>query len=170
MKNIPILLMMVLTLPGCATTVAESGRRVQVVSSQKSELLKNCQRLGQVTGEAGSFLNNGEYGVVYATNDARNKAGLIAGADTLEVISAGPRAIGGTVTGIVYNCSGSPVSATQPPANPADVAVAPKAAAAPKASSAPAPSSIPATVFEKARKCQERGGVWVNDICVLQIE
>jgi hypothetical protein len=170
MKNILILLVMVMTLSGCATTVAESGRRVQVVSSQKSELLKNCQRLGQVTGEAGSFLNNGEHGVIYATNDARNKAGLIAGADTLEVISDGPRAIGGTVTGIVYNCTGPVVSTSMSPTVPAKVIAPANASAPPKSAVAVPVAGIPAGTFEKARKCQDKGGVWVNDICVVSIE
>jgi hypothetical protein len=132
------------------------------VSTQKNEQLKNCQRLGQVTGEAGSFLNNGDYGVIYATNDARNKAGLIPGADTIEVISDGPRVVGGTVTAIVYNCSGSAVSAK---------AIVPAIAAAPPKSAVTAPAAaIPASTFEKARKCQGKGGVWVNDTCVVQIE
>lgn len=153
---------LLLTLPGCATTVAESGRRVRVVPAQGSGL-KGCERLGQVTGKAGSFLNNGEYGIIYATNDARNKAGLIPGADTVEIVSNGPSAWGGAVTGIVYNCTAPAASTTEAPA--------PAVPAAPARPSASSPSArIPTTIFEKARKCQERGGVWVNDICVLQIE
>lgn len=161
-----LILILLLVLPGCATTVAESGRRVQVVSSQKSALLKGCERLGEVTGEAGSFLNNGEYGVIYATNDARNKAGRIPGADTVEIISDGPRVIGGTVTGIVYNCTSPAASSAKPPAVSVPASVAPKAAAP----AAPRPAVVPSSVFDKARKCQDRGGVWVNDLCVLQIE
>jgi hypothetical protein len=170
MKNVLLFLVMVMTLPGCATTVAESGRRVQVVSSQKTELLKNCQRLGQVTGEAGSFLNNGEYGVIYATNDARNKAGSIPGADTLEVISDVPRIIGGTVTGVVYNCTGPIVSTSVSPTAPAKIIVPANASAPPKSVVTAPVAGIPAGTFEKARKCQGKGGVWVNDICVVSIE
>jgi hypothetical protein len=170
MKNILLFLMMPMFLSGCATTVAESGRRIQAVSSQKSERLKNCQRLGQVTGEAGSFLNNGEYGVIYATNDARNKASLIPGADTVEIISDGPRVIGGTVTGIVYNCAAPVVSAPPPSATPAKSSAPVKASDQVKAAIAEPAAVIPAAVFEKARKCQQKGGVWVNDFCVVPIE
>jgi hypothetical protein len=169
--------MMALLLPGCATTVSESGRKIQAVSPQKSELLKNCQRLGQVTGAAGSFLNNGDYGVIYATNDARNKAGLIPGADTVEIISDGPRVIGGTVTGIVYNCAAPVVSAPLsspaaplPSAAPARLAVPAKTTDQVKTSGTAPAGAISAALFEKARKCQQKGGVWVNDICVVQIE
>lgn len=167
MRNV-LLLILLLVLPGCATTVAESGRRIQVVPSQKSEQLKRCERLGQVTGESQSFLNNGEYGVIYATNDARNKAALIPRADTVEIISDGPRVIGGTVTGIVYNCSAPSGVSTVSPAVAAHTADLPSTLAI-----TPAPASaagISTAVFEKARKCQDRSGVWVNDTCVLQIE
>lgn len=178
MKNILLLLMTTVLLSGCATTVSESGRRVQALPSQKIGLLKNCRRLGQVTGEAGSFLNNGEYGVIYATIDARNRAGLIPGADTVEIISDGPRVIGGTVTGIVYNCA-APVESAPLPSETASLpsAPAPAKGAAPAqvsdqvAAPVTAPvSAIPAAVFEKAGKCQQKGGVWVNDICVVRIE
>jgi hypothetical protein len=153
MKRLSIAVL-IAVLPGCATTITESGRKVKVVPV-KNEQFKTCQRLGQVIGEAGSFLNNGEYGVIYATNDARNKAGLIPGADTVEILSDGPRAIGGTVTGIVYNCNA--------PVTPTPVVTAHKPIVVPVV-------SVPGAVFDKARKCQEKGGVWVNDVCVLKIE
>jgi hypothetical protein len=165
-----LLVLLLAVLPGCATTITESGRRVKVVPAQKSELLKSCQRLGQITGEAGSFLNNGEYGVIYATNDARNKAGLIPDADTVEIISDGPRVIGGAVTGIVYNCAAPAVSAPQPSAVPAKSAAPAKTSNQVKTTAAAPPAAIPAVIFEKARKCQDKGGVWVNDICVVPIE
>ena len=28
----------------------------------------------------------------------------------------------------------------------------------------------PVDLFAKAKKCQEKGGVWINDICQLKVE
>jgi hypothetical protein len=157
-----IVLLLLVVLPGCATHLAESGRRIKVFSSGDSTTLKNCEQLGRVTGEAGSFLSGGEYGVVYATIDARNKAGRILGADTLEVVNDEPRRLGGEVAGNVYNC-------LTPRNQTAHVPVVPKSAGAGKAAPVTQGKDL-GNIFEKAKKCQSKGGVWVNDSCIIQID
>lgn len=159
-----ILLFLLTMLPGCATHLAESGRRINVINGDESAQLKGCEQLGRVRGEAGSFLSGGVYGVIYATNDARNKAGRIPRADTLNIVHDEPELLGGEVTGIVYNCLTPGIVTAQPSAVhpqrniPAVTIVDP---AAPK---------VPGSIFEKARKCQNKGGVWVNDSCIIPID
>lgn len=163
MKNALVLILLML-LPGCATHLADSGRGIKVINNADPSLLRGCEQLGRVKGEAESFLSGGEYGVVYATNDARNKAGRIPGADTLDIVNDEPRRLGGEVTGIVYNCL-KPRTVTAQPSTPSaqrnDTPV--------KTVSAPAPKDS-GIIFEKARKCQSKGGVWVNDSCIIPIE
>jgi hypothetical protein len=163
MKNAIVLIFLVIV-TGCATHLADSGRRVKVLNSADPALLRGCEQLGRVRGEADSFLSGGGYGVVYATNDARNKAGRIPGADTLDIVNDEPRRLGGEVTGIVYNCLKPETETVQPAAASAQRDDTPV-----KTLSAPAPK-YPGTIFEKARKCQNRGGVWVNDSCIIQID
>ena len=163
LRIFPILLIPLLA--GCATHLSEAGRTIRVASDKDSGGLAQCVRLGPVKGEADSFLSGGEYGVIYATHDARNKAARIPGADTLEIIDNESRRFGGVVTGIAYNCAIQPQSpAARPPSvsKPRD-----EASGKTKEPAAAAPGSV---IFEKAKKCQNRGGVWVNDACIIQID
>jgi len=162
--KITVLLFLLLLLAGCATHLAESGRKIKVVSNPDPAQFKGCEQLGRVRGVADSFLSGGGYGVAYATNDARNKAGRIAGADTLELVDDEPRRLGGEVTGIVYNCLNPGFVAVQTPA------AAPQRTVPSGSKGLPAATKVPDTVFEKARKCQNKGGVWVNDSCIIPID
>lgn len=160
--KIAMVLILLMLLPGCATHLADSGRRVKVISNNDSATIKECEQLGRVRGEADSFFSSGEYGVVYATYDARNKAGLIPEADTLEIVNDEPRRLGGEVTGIVYNCLSPRKVATHTPALQKSDTLG---------KIVPATSlKDPGIIFEKAKKCQNKGGVWVNDVCMIQID
>ena len=75
-------------LMGCATQLTEAGRKIRVAGN--TDNVQQCARVSRITGEAGSFLNNGEYGIIYATVDARNKAAQIHGVDTIEITSNTP--------------------------------------------------------------------------------
>jgi hypothetical protein len=162
-RILPILLTLVLA--GCATHLSEAGRRIRVASDKNSGGLAQCLRLGPVKGEADSFLSGGEYGVIYATHDARNKAARIPGADTLEIIDNESRRLGGEITGVAYNCAARP----QTPAARA-VSVSVLREEAPGKTAEPAAAAPGSGIFEKARKCQNKGGVWVNDACIIQID
>lgn len=159
----PVLL--TLLLAGCATHLTEAGRNIKVIHDGGSGVVADCVRLGLVTGETDSFLSGGEYGVIYATNDARNKAGRITSADTLVLTKNENRRFGGEVTGIAYNCSApriTPDQATQP--------VERKPREAPGKPAGTSSKKISNEMFEKARKCQSKGGVWVNHACIIQID
>jgi hypothetical protein len=149
-----ILMLLMLLLTGCATNLSEAGRKIKIHDAGS---VSGCTSLGDVTGESPSLLSGGDYGVFYATVDARNKAARIPEADTLVITDNQSRRLGGEVFGIAYNC------------HPQRTVTIPKApvATAPKA---PVPVVPRDGIFEKAKKCQARGGVWVNNQCVIQIE
>lgn len=158
------LLILILLLPGCATHLTDSGRKIKVVNNSDPTLQTRCEQLGSVTGESDSFLSGGDYGVIYATYDARNKVALIAGADTLGLVNSEPRRLGGEVAGIAYNCLKPGAVATQTTTtSPQKHEVSVKTVPAP-------PRKDPGIIYEKAKKCQNKGGVWVNDACVIPID
>ena len=160
------MLVLVALLSGCATHLTEAGRRIKVIAAGDTALTKGCEKIGRVKGEAESFLSSGDYGVKYATNDARNKAGRIPRADTLEILNDEPRRLGGEVTGIVYNClSPKAVSVPTPPQ-----AVVTERKIVPEKTVLTTVQKDPSIIFEKAKKCQTKGGVWVNDTCIIQID
>ncbi len=146
------------TLSGCATHLTESGKRIRVYRSGSVASVKNCEFLSTVTGTTESFITNGDYGVIYATNDARNRAGNIPSADTLILTDDEPRRFGGEVTGIVYNCL-----------SPRTVQSVKGLDQAGKNNESLLEESN-TVLFEKAKKCQAKGGVWVNNTCVIPIE
>ena len=144
-------------LMGCATQLTEAGRKIRVAGNADNVQL--CTRVSRITGEAGSFLNNGEYGIIYATIDARNKAAQIHGVDTIDITGNEPSFFSGTVSAIAYDCS--KLTRNENNGNNARTSQERKQPAEPVRQT---------TVFEKAKKCQDKGGVWVNDKCVIFIE
>jgi hypothetical protein len=158
------LFVLALLLPGCATHLTDAGRKIKVVDNNDSSRKSKCELLGNVVGRPASILSGGDYGVVYATYDARNRAAQFTGADTLEIVNNEIKSFGGEVTGIAYNCF-TPRTALQ-----SSVTASSQKREDPvkKAVSAPQRDSI--ALFEKAKKCQNKGGVWVNDSCVISIE
>ena len=72
---------------------------------------------------------------------------------------------GGEVSGVAYRCDRKP--GTEPASAASPVSLVSPGAAPPAPHSDVTPVD---RVFLKARKCQEKGGVWVNDQCVIPIE
>jgi hypothetical protein len=139
------------------THLTDAGRRIKLVDGRDPAKVKECTKLGVVVGKPESVLSNREYGILFATKDARNKAGLIPTADTLLITSDESRWLGGEVAGIVYNCSGLRADQHQT-VLPAEVKPVESA------------GKIDRELFEKAKKCQAAGGVWVNDSCITRVE
>lgn len=184
---------------GCATNLTEGGRKIRVITYDGGKAVSGCQPLAQVRGEAGSFLNSGDYGIFYATLDARNKAATIPSADTLALVDPESRRFGGEVTGTAYRCAAGDGRAAQGTSSvtPGPALASPNVAGAATPVDARAiregapnqpvdaggPGAREATpvqrrsaavpsreIVEKARKCQDKGGIWVNDLCVLPVE
>lgn len=149
------LIALLVFLTGCATTLTDPGRRIKVVPTGDKGAVSDCVQLGPVTGKAGSVLSGGEYGVFYAGIDARNRTAHIPGADTLLITDNRERTFGGEISGVAYNCNnrgGNPLQ---------------KSVTAPAAAPVAGPVD---DIFAKAKKCQTRGGVWVNNQCVIRID
>ncbi|GFE57734.1 hypothetical protein AOG1_16140 [Geobacter sp. AOG1] len=112
----------------------------------------DCQELGYVTGDAGIW--GGTAGLDMAFTDAKNKAAELPGANAILVTSSrmNPSSF---VNAKVFNCSQRKTQkieivnqAIQPSQQPKDLEA----------------------TMRKARICQQQGGVWVNDQCVLDIK
>jgi hypothetical protein len=158
-------LFIVLLLAGCATRLTDGGRAIRVVRDGSVAALAGCTRLVLVRGEAESFLSSGDYGVIYATYDARNKAARVPGADTLVVTSDEERRLGGEVTGFVYDCS------TRRAGSAITVAAPTHAGSVTREKQAkPVGIALRDDVFAKAKKCQTKGGVWIDDRCVIPVD
>jgi len=154
-----------LLLAGCATRLTDGGRAIRVVRDGSATALAACTRLAPVRGAAESFLSSGDYGVIYATYDARNKAARVPGADTLLVTADEGRRLGGEVTGFAYDCSTRRAGAAVPVAAPAPADSVTREKQLKPVGSAPGED-----IFAKAKKCQTKGGVWVDDRCVVPID
>ncbi len=142
-------LLLLLPMVGCATYVTDAGRKITVIRDNGTELVSDCRQLGILHGEPRSILTGGDYGLIYATNDARNKAAQISGADTLVILDSRSSRFGGSVSGMAYDCSekrNQPLKKAPSFATAADRAV------------------------EKAGKCKAKGGVWRNNQCVIPVE
>ena len=159
-KLVPLLL--TLMLAGCATHLTDAGRRIKVVRDAGAP---DCARLGPVVGQAGSLLSGGEYGVIYATYDARNRAARIPGADTLVLTGNEERRFGGEVTGVAFDCTTRQAKAASKSA-PLDAHRDQTGESAKK----PVNLVPEVDIFTKAKICQGKGGVWINDRCVIPID
>lgn len=153
MKFLALLTCMVLA--GCATPLTQNGRSITTVNSVASELVSDCKRIGVVNGYAQPGWGN-DVGLQQALNDARNKAGNIPSADTMAISLSNRLANGGEVTAFVYNCKEKNVQLIK---NVTESGQEKPLAQAPSKD-----------VFAKAKKCQEKGGVWLNSQCVISIE
>ena len=146
-----IIIFFIIVLYGCGPSLTKNAQRITLVNSLSSELVSDCKRIGSVTGYAQPGWGN-DIGLDQALTDARNKAANIPNADTLAISSVIRQFSGGEVTGIVFNCSQKRVQLIK------------------NISKTQETEDTPSDVFEKAKKCQEKNGVWVNNQCVIPIE
>ena len=167
-KTAPLLIFLLLA--GCATRLTEGGRTIRVVRDGSAAALAGCTRLVPVRGEADSFLSSGDYGVIYATYDARNKAARVPGADTLVVTADEGRRLGGEVAGFVYDCSARRAAPAAAPAALPAAAPAPSGSVTREKQAKPAGIAPRDDLFAKAKKCQTKGGVWIDDRCVIPVD
>jgi len=140
-----LILLTCLFITGCAT-LTDRGATINVVSQASHELVQDCKRLGSVFGNSD---NGGLVGKDQAMTDVRNKAGEYNEADTLAITRYTKNWFSTQIAGFAYNCR----ERNNQYANNND-----------------SPSEkISKNVFEKAKQCQAKGGVWVNDLCVIDL-
>ena len=135
---------------GCATVTPEASK-VMTIRDGAVAAMMDCKQLGFVVGDAGVW--GGVAGMETAMINAKNEVAKIHGANAMMVTNSrmNPTSI---VNATAYNCSSR---------SPQKVEVV---NSAPVAVDKPAPKDM----FAKAKKCQELGGVWYNDQCVVEIE
>jgi hypothetical protein len=145
-----IIIFFTLFLVSCATPLTSGARNLHVVGSVSSELVVNCKKIGAVAGYAQPGWGN-NVGLQQAMNDALNKAAKIPNGDTFAVSNQNRSFNGGQVNGMVFDCSKERVQSI-------------------KIVGSESPQEHSANVFSKAKKCQFKGGVWINDQCVIQLD
>lgn len=144
-----ILVLISVFLTACATSLTSQAKNLAVVNMVSSELVSNCVPLGSVVGYAKPGWGN-DIGLQQAMNDALNKAAAIPGASTFAVSNKQRSFSGGQVNGIAYDCNRervTPVAIVQDDSG-----------------------DIDSDIFLKAKKCQKKGGVWVESQCVIDLE
>jgi hypothetical protein len=115
--------------------------------------MMDCQQLGYVSGNAGIW--GGTAGIESAFTDVKNKAAQLPGANSILVTSSrmNPSAY---VNATVFNCSERKTQKIEI-VNPTRSQPAQK-------------SEALGETMRKARECQQHGGVWINDQCVIDIK
>lgn len=141
--KIVLLLSIYMALLGCRSVRLTPEARNVLVVDGVSSLTTECARLGSVVGQH-------KLGYDHALVIVRNKAAQEYKADTVVISTVeGRMSPSRRVTAFAFNCSGR---RTQP------IEVVSQ------------PRSITAEQLDKAKKCQAKDGVWVNDQCVVQVE
>ncbi|WP_143562434.1 hypothetical protein [Shewanella sp. UCD-KL12] len=150
-KNMVLLASCVATF-GCSTPLSREAQQIMTINDGAVIAMMNCKELGFVTGEAGIW--GGTAGLDMAYSNAKNQAALLSGANAILITSSqmNPTSI---VNAKVYNCSESKPQKIEVVGEPAK--------------NSPPKEDINVTI-EKARKCQSKGGVWLDDQCVISIE
>ncbi|RBW63407.1 hypothetical protein DS893_19565 [Vibrionales bacterium C3R12] len=137
---------------GCSTPLSRQAQQIMTVTDGAVVAMMNCKELGFVTGDAGIW--GGTAGLDMAYSDAKNKAALLKGANAILITSSqmNPTSI---VNAKVYNCSES---------KPQKIEIVSESV---KKSQPKEDFNI---TIKKARKCQNKGGVWLEGQCVISID
>lgn len=138
-----ILLLTLLLLAACRhVPLTDDGGQIVVLRST-AQPAPECVVLGTVVGQH-------KLGSAQALNIVRNRAAAL-GADTVMITTVeGWKSPSRRITASAFDCKGHHVQPIQ-------------------AAGETSPDSTQAT-FDKAKKCQSKGGVWVNDQCIVEVE
>jgi len=128
---------------GCRNVPLTAGGRNILVISNLDSLPSGCERLEVVVAKAAK-------GYDQALTAVRNRAAAIPGANTIVINSVEGHTISRRISAIAFNCS----------LNKATTLAAPE----------PQSIGVSKELFEKAKKCQSKGGIWVNNQCVVQVD
>ncbi|EKO3632421.1 hypothetical protein M3894_002951 [Vibrio metschnikovii] len=140
------------TVLGCTTPLSREAQEITTISDGAVIAMMNCKELGFVTGSSGVW--GGSAGLSAAYSDARNQAALLSGANAIMITSSrmNPTSI---VNAKVYDCSDRKLSNSERINK--------------RTQTPPVVEDINITI-EQARKCQAKGGAWLNNLCVVSIE
>jgi hypothetical protein len=135
-------------LHSCSTYLTPKGQKIMVVEGLAVGTISDCSRLGPVRGYAKAGWGN-EVGLNQAYNDAINRSAEYENADTFVVASTNKQFSGGTVDGIAYDCKTRKKNLIQVQSQE---------------------NINSSDLIKKAKACQKEGGLWINNICQLDIE
>lgn len=143
-------LCLIATISGCSTAMTDEARYLSVIQNGGVMATMNCRLLGNATGN--STIWGGPAGLDIAMADLKNKAAKYPHATSILITYSKMNPIS-QIDGKVYDCSNY---------KPAKIEVL-------KSESSNTEIDIH-NQLEKAKKCQSRGGVWLNDSCVISID
>lgn len=101
MKRILLSIAILSSLYGCVTITPEAAD--VVVHSQLSNLLDDCERLGDVSASASKWTNTNA--LQQAKNDVRDLAYSRYGADTVAIVNADEFFTSATIQAIAFSCN-----------------------------------------------------------------
>ncbi len=132
----------------CSAPLPQKAQEITTIKDGAILALMSCKELGFVTGEAGIW--GGTAGFDYAMNEAKIKASSFTNANAILVTTSrmNPTAI---VNAKVFDCSSNKQSIASQSINQDE------------------PKEDINITIEKAKKCQNKGGVWLNNACIISI-
>jgi len=136
-----------LLLQAC-TTLSPDAARIMTIRDGGVMAMMDCSQLGFVSGDAGIW--GGTAGLDSAIADAKNEAAQIPGANAMLITSSQMNPTS-RVNATVYDCSQR---------SPQRIEVIYE----------PEQQTSNDEVIGKARRCQELGGVWINDSCIIEVD
>jgi len=151
-SEIYFVLAMLILISSCSATLTKEAQQIMTIKDGGVIAMMNCKALGFVEGSSGSW--GGSAGIDMALADAKNKAALISNANTILITSSqkNPKS---RVNAKVFDCSESKTKKIE-------IVSQPQIKQQPK-------EDINITI-EKAKKCQNKQGVWLNNQCVISID
>lgn len=153
MKQVNALMPIIFSLAtGCATLTPEATQ-IKIISDGAVMAMMNCEELGHVSGASGIW--GGTLGLEKAVAEAKNKAADISGANAIMITNSrmNPTSV---VNASVFNCSERKTQKIE--------LVNPSPESQPSQQEADREET-----FRKAKACQDKGGVWIDDQCVIDI-
>lgn len=137
---------------GCSTPLSRQAQQIMTINDGAVIAMMKCKELGFVTGDAGIW--GGTAGLDMAYADAKNQAALLKGSNAILITNSqmNPTSI---VNAKVYNCSESKPQKIEVVSETVEKSL---------------PKQALNITIEKARKCQNKGGVWLEGQCVISIE
>lgn len=152
--RLSIVMILIGLLVGCANNLNREAQGIMTIKDGGVIALMNCKELGFVTGDSGVW--GGYSGMSQAMVDAKNKAAKMLGANAILVTNSrmNPTSF---VNAKVFNCSET---------KPQKIEVVNH--------QPPQPASKQEQdldlIIQKAKKCQSKGGAWLDNRCVISIQ
>lgn len=132
----------------CASSSTTEEVALREVNLKKADEVTACEFVVSSHGFGDHEAEGLKSAMINAVKDAQKRAGGLSKGDTV-VITKNELVVGKRMFMDFYDCSMVPEE---------------------KSIKSVKQGEVELDVFEKAKKCQDKGGVWLNDQCVIQID